>query len=230
MQTESRGCDYTAQGARGILGVIPACIVAVLLLSPVLVAGFYGDDYVLWHLGVQLLRDPGRLFIGPENFYRPANTWLFGLNQLLFGTNPLGYHVVTLGMHLSCGILLGFLLRRFVSSPWAVFAGTAVWMCSPYSFEPLQYVNVAYNDLTVLLVWLGLAVLWPRPGQAWTRGRLASVTVLAIASFVSSPSTVNNYRLEGGSFRLLSITNRLSSCPGSLSCASMCLSAISSVR
>ena len=92
------------------IGVIPALVIAALLLSPMLFAGFYGDDFLLWHEGRRLLEDPSKLLIGPSNFYRPANSWLFAAHHLAFGTDPVGYHVVTLLMHLTAGALLGLLV------------------------------------------------------------------------------------------------------------------------
>ena len=56
---------------RGI-AIVAACIAAALLLSPALFAGFYGDDFLLWHVGQQALDDPKMLLIGPGNFYRPV--------------------------------------------------------------------------------------------------------------------------------------------------------------
>ncbi len=186
---------------RAAIGVIPACVVAALLLSPTLFAGFYGDDYVLWHVGRQLIEDPSTFFVGPGNFYRPANSWLFASHHLLFGTQAWGYHLGTLLMHLTCGALLGLIVSRFVASPWAVFAASTVWMCSPYAFEPVQYVNVAYNDLTVLLVWLALAAAWPGPRQPWTPGRvavaggLAALSIFCKESWVILPGLVVAYEL-----------------------------------
>jgi hypothetical protein len=176
--------------SRAATGVFPAVVIAALLLSPMLFAGFYGDDFVLWHYGLRLIEDPSTLLIGPSNFYRPANAWLFASNHLLFGTDPLGYHVVTLLMHLVAGALLGLLVSRFVASRWPVFAAATVWMCSPYVLEPVQYVNVAYNDLTVLLAWLGLAVIWPGPGRAWSPGRVAGAIGLALFSVFCKESWV----------------------------------------
>ena len=97
-----------------------------------------------------LATNTSTLFIGSGNFYRPANSWLFAAHQLVFGAEPLAYHAGTFLMHLACGALLGLLVARFVPSPWAVLAVSTAWMCSPFAFEPVQFVNVAYNDLTVL--------------------------------------------------------------------------------
>ncbi len=167
-----------------------ACALAGAVLSPVLGAGFYGDDFHLWHVGRKLIADPGIFFIGPTNFYRPANAWLFAAHHLVYGTWIVGYHLTTLMMHLGCGVLLGRLLNRFGIGPWAAAAGAAFWMLSPYAFEPVMYVNVSYNDLTVLLVWLGLACLWPGPEQRWTRGRLAAAAALIVFSAFCKESWV----------------------------------------
>jgi hypothetical protein len=172
------------------LGIVPACLIAGLLLAPALFAGFYGDDFSLWHEGRRLIAEPSKFFVGPSNFYRPANSWLFALHYLLFDTDPVGYHAGTLLMHLGCGALIGYLVSRFVDSAWYVFAAASIWMCSPYAFEPVQYVNVAYNDLTVLLAWLGIAALWPGPGRTFGRGRLGAICALASFSVFCKESWV----------------------------------------
>jgi hypothetical protein len=167
-----------------------ACALAGAALSPVLWAGFFGDDFDLWQVGREVLHDPSLAFIGPLNFYRPANAWLFAAHHVVFGTWTVGYHVTTLLMHLGCGLLLGRLLGRFGIGRWGAAAGAAFWMVSPYAFEPVLYVNVSYNDLTVLLVWLGLANLWPGPGGRWTAGRLGAAAGLVAFSVFCKESWV----------------------------------------
>ncbi len=170
--------------------LLVACALAAAVLSPVLGAGFFGDDYDLWHVGRELLSDPGIAFIGPQNFYRPANAWLFALHHLVFGTWAVGYHASTLLMHLGCGLLLACLLRRFGIDPWGAATAALLWMTSPYAFEPALLVNVSYNDLTVLLVWLGLACLWPDAEQPWGRGRLTMAVLLVVFSVFCKESWV----------------------------------------
>ncbi|HXV75585.1 MAG TPA: hypothetical protein VD788_04640, partial [Candidatus Polarisedimenticolaceae bacterium] len=97
-----------------LAGVVAAIAVAASLLAPALSAGFYGDDFSLWHEGRRLIAEPAKFFVGPSNFYRPANSWLFAAHHLAFGTDPRGYHAGTLLMHLACGGLLGYLVSRFV--------------------------------------------------------------------------------------------------------------------
>ena len=188
--SETAGDAGAPQRRSAAWGVAPACAISALLLSPALFAGFFGDDFKLWHVARQMIDAPSTLFIGSGNFYRPANSWLFAAYQLAFGAEPLAYHVGTFVMHLACGVLLGLLVARFVPSPWAVLAVSAAWMCSPFAFEPVQFVNVAYNDLTVLLVWLALAVTWPGPGQGWSRGRAAAHVGLVAFSAMCKESWV----------------------------------------
>jgi hypothetical protein len=171
-------------------GVLPASLLGGLLLAPTLFAGFFGDDFKLWHVARRMLDAPATLFVGSQNFYRPANSWLFAANHLLFGNDPLGYHAGTLALHLACGALVGLLAARFVASPWIAFGAAAAWTCSPYAFEPVQFVNVAYNDLTVLLVWLVLGVTWPGRGCTFTRWRVAAYAALVTFSLVCKESWV----------------------------------------
>ena len=39
-------------------GALPACLAAALLLAPALFAGFFGDDFILWHYGKRLIEEP----------------------------------------------------------------------------------------------------------------------------------------------------------------------------
>jgi hypothetical protein len=182
--------DPSPSASSTLLPTLLACALAAAVLSPVLGAGFFGDDYDLWHVGRELQSDPGIAFIGPLNFYRPANAWLFAAHDLVFGTWTVGYHLTTLLMHLGCGLLLGCVLLRFGVGRWGAAAGSAFWMLSPYAFEPVLFVNVSYNDLTVLLVWLGLACLWPGPGRRWTAGRLAAAAAMITFSVFCKESWV----------------------------------------
>jgi hypothetical protein len=154
----------------------------------VLTLGFLKEDFDLWLVGREIVRDPSLLFIGPKNFYRPANAWLFAAHQLLFGPHPWVNHLTTLALHLLCGGLLWRILGRFnVPVLWRA-VGTFFWLTSPFAFEPTWLINVSYNDLTMAAVWLGLAALWP--AHSWSLGRAAGLAALALASMLCKESWI----------------------------------------
>lgn len=174
-------------------------LMLVILLTtyvhiPLLYLGFTGDDFQWWQQSRMTLDDPSLLLI-PGGAYRPINTWTLLLNYLLFGTDPIGYHATNLLFHLICGALFWFLLGRFSFSAPARAGIVILWLCSPYSLEPVQFVNIRY-DIVLPICWLALALIWPKPENSWSRGRLsgavalAGLTLFAVETWVVLPAFV----------------------------------------
>ena len=171
-------------GPRPLLAL--TILLAGAILSPVLTYGFFGDDFDLWLAGQELLRNPELLLSGPKNFYRPANSWLFAAHHLLFGPHPLGYHTTVLVLHLVCGGLLWRVLGRFSVPPIGCALAAFFWLTSPFTFEPVWAVNVAYNDLTVCAVWLLLVAYWP--DHRWTPSRAIGLAIAIVFSLFCKES------------------------------------------
>jgi hypothetical protein len=187
--------DAPDAGVAGVVGggksglvLALTLILAAAVLSPALTFGFFGDDFDLWLAGKELQRNVSLLLIGPSNFYRPANTMLFAVHDLVFGPNPLGYHMTVMALHLLCGWFIWRILERHGLPPLARAAASFAWLTSPYTFEPLWAVNVAYNDLTVCAVWLGLVAHWPE--ERWSPGRGAALAGAVLFSVFCKESWV----------------------------------------
>jgi hypothetical protein len=153
-----------------------------------LTLGFVGDDFQWWQHARMALQDPALLLDGYGGF-RPLNTWTLAFDHLIWGTNPFGYHLTNLVLHLACGLMLWrFLSREGFSAP-ARLAVVTLWLCSPFTEETAVFVAARFEPVMALL-WLGLAVLWPRPGEAWTGRRTAVVVILAALTIVTKESWV----------------------------------------
>lgn len=179
---------------RSILLLLPVVLLWALLHSHALRLGFVGDDYQWWQWARRAVASPFLLF-APYGGYRPVNTWTLAFDYLLWGTNPLGYHLTNLLLHLGCGIALWGLLVRERLSAIACATVAALWLCSPFSDETATFIAARFEPI-MLMLWLGLALVWPRPDEAWTPKRaaaaltMAGLTVLTKESWVVLPGFV----------------------------------------
>jgi Flp pilus assembly protein TadD len=119
----------------------------------------------------------------------------------LHGTAPRGYRIVSLLMHLACGVVLYRLLFRLappgdeqggapapIPSPareGAALAGTAFFLLHPLQSESIIYIWGRSGVQAALLALLALAIVpWPGPG---TRGPHRQHTVAALARWAAAP-------------------------------------------
>jgi hypothetical protein len=151
--------------------------VAAIVYAPVLRFGFVSDDFQWWQHAAAALRKPA-LLIAPFGGFRPAFTWVLAFENLAFGASPLGYHAVGLVLFLLCSVLLAALLQRLGCGPLLRAAVSTLWLFSPFCTEPVFSVSSSIY-LWMLACWLGLALLWPGPGESWRRGRAAGAIALA---------------------------------------------------
>lgn len=170
------------------LSLVAPLLLAALVHSPSLHLGFAGDDFQWWQHARMALEKPS-LLLAPYASFRPTNTWSLAANHLVFGTEPCGYHATNLLLHLGCGAFLWFLARRLGLSAPARAAVVLLWTCSPFSLEPMQWVNTRYN-LVLLMLWLGLALVWPGPQVDWACRRVTTVIALVALSALTSETWV----------------------------------------
>jgi hypothetical protein len=174
------------------LWLVPAAALWFASHRPCLELGFVGDDFQWWQHARMALEQPG-LLLAPHGGYRPLNTWTMSLDHLLYGTWPWGYHLTSLLWHLGCGLVFWAFLGRLGLSAAARGVALALWLCSPYTLEPAQVVSERYEP-ALLASWLGLAMLWPRRGESWRRGRavaaflLGGLTAMCKESWVVLPA------------------------------------------
>lgn len=139
---------------------------------------FVGDDFQWWQHARMALERPA-LLLAPYGGYRPLNTWTMALDHALYGAAPWGYHLTSLLWHVGCGVVFWAFLGRLGASAAARGAAVALWLCSPYTLEPAQAVCERFEP-ALLAAWMGLAIVWPRPGERWGRRRAAAATALVL--------------------------------------------------
>jgi len=139
--------------------------------------GFMSDDYQWWQHARLAVADPS-LLIASFGGYRPANTWSLAVDYLLYGVNPPGYHATSLLLHLACGLTLWALLARLGMARVPSAGLSALWLCSPYTYEVSQTVCQRF-EMIILLCWLGMALSWPAAGERWSPRRAAIVVLLS---------------------------------------------------
>jgi hypothetical protein len=173
---------------KDLLWLLPVVALWSAVRGHALTLGFVGDDFQWWQHARMALQDPTLLF---DNYggFRPLNTWTLAFDQLIWGTNPFGYHLTNLLLHLACGLMLWWFLSREGFSAPARLAVVTLWLCSPFTEETAVFVAARFEPVMALL-WLGLAVLWPQPGEEWTGRRTAAAVIVAGLTIVTKESWV----------------------------------------
>ena len=169
---------------RALLPGVAVVAATLWLYAPTLRFELAGDDYQWVQHAHLAMHRPVLLLADLDTFYRPASTWTLVLDRLLWGYRPSGYHLTNLLLHGLAGVGLALVGRRLGLS-WAVgWALGLLWATSSFSEEPAASVAIRFEDL-LLLAWLGMILVWPRPHEGWSTGRrvvTAGFTALALFS------------------------------------------------
>jgi protein O-mannosyl-transferase len=138
----------------GVVGLL--AVVAALLYYPSLHAPWYMDD-VTAIAENQDIRDLGGS-LGKIFRTRGLALFSFALNYHFGGTDPFGYHLVNLGLHLGCGLLVYLLLRRVVhESVLLPVLGALIFIAHPLQTQAVTYV---VQRMAVLAALFFLLSLW----------------------------------------------------------------------
>ena len=140
------------------------------------------------------VRDLGRIpsfFIDPTAFsaeadnamYRPLLLATFAINYAISGYEVYSYHLVALGLHLGCVLLLGAVARQLLADQYAAYFAAALFALHPINTEPINYISSRSEILASFFFLLGLYA-YLRPGQ-----RRYLWVSLAFAGGVLSKST-----------------------------------------
>jgi hypothetical protein len=169
---------------RAVLPGVAVVAATLWLYAPTLRFELAGDDYQWIQHAHLAMHRPALLLADLDTFYRPASTWTLVLDRLLWGFQPFGYHLTNLLLHCLAGVCLA-LVGRLLGLSWAVgWALGLLWATSPFSEEPAASVAIRFEDL-LLLAWLGMILVWPRPDEGWSTQRrvvVAGFTALALFS------------------------------------------------
>lgn len=127
---------------------LPVGLLALVLLSyaPILRAFFLSDDYVL--LTEAQLRSLAEALAIDHTwfFYRPLGKLLWWCEFRLFGYHAALYHMVSLGLHALCALLVVLLARRLLAGRAALLAGCAFALL-PLHAEPVAWLACQYDLL-----------------------------------------------------------------------------------
>ncbi len=160
------------------------------------------------------------------SFYRPLVTLSYALEFRLFGERPFGYHVVNLGLHLGCVLLVYNWLRRRLAGTApegavlrAAGIGAALFALHPTRPESVTWISGCTDPWMTLWVLLGLAARdrWKTPAGVALTGVCLAVATLAketaivvpfalLADAVLLPATPGDRRRAAGTAGVLCAT------------------------
>ena len=157
------------QAAYVLIGLITFGVYANSLHNP-----FHYDDL---HSIVDNphVRDIGRIpsfFVDPTAFsaeadnamYRPLLLATFAINYAISGYEVYSYHLVALGLHLGCVLLLGAVARQLLADQYAAYFAAALFALHPINTEPINYISSRSEILASFFFLLGLYA-YLRPGH-----------------------------------------------------------------
>lgn len=159
--------------------VLPALVLVVLTVAvyaPGMDSGWVWDDDIIVTGNVYLRDAAGLAHIWFEletiHMYSPAVLTTLWIEYQLWGLHPLGYHLVNLGFHVACVLLLWGVLRRLeVRGAWlaaALFGVHPVMVESVAWVSEIKNVQSAFFCLLTLLAFLRFR---PLDGTAPPGGR-----------------------------------------------------------
>jgi hypothetical protein len=178
-------------GRRCVVGAAVAAVVIAAVVSihgPAVELALTGDSYQWIQHAHAAMERPLLLLADLDTFYRPANTWSLALDRLVWGGfNASGFRTTSLALHALVALALAVAARRFGLGPLSAGAIALLWVASPFTDESAFVVAYRFQPL-LLLAWLALIVLWPRPDEDWSRGRMIAVA-LAVAGAAAAKET-----------------------------------------
>jgi len=129
-------------------------VAGVLAYANALRTPFIYDDSIaiVGNANIRTLRLPDALFSARENptAGRPLVNFSFALNYAVGGLNPFGYHLVNIGIHILCGLMLFAIARRVLASDNVALAVALLWTVHPLNSEAVDYVTERSESLMAL--------------------------------------------------------------------------------
>ncbi len=146
---------------------------------------------------LQSLREPLRFLTDPTQFsrdadksmFRPMLLTSFALNYAWSGLDTWSWHMVNLGLHLTCTLLLWQILRRLERGAAVAMVGALLFALHPLATEPVNYISSRSESLASMFVlgafWMHLRVEEEGDDGAW-RWRAGSVLAFALGVMTKS--------------------------------------------
>lgn len=134
---------------------------------------------------------------GSSAHYRPLQTISYFFDYLVWNIDPFGYHLTNLALHVSCGVLLYFLLERLLA-PWrprfterpellslVAFSIALIWVVHPVQSAAVDYISGRADSLAFFFA----AAAWllfchARTAQSSVR-RIAPSVLCALSALAS---------------------------------------------
>ncbi len=147
----------------GLLG-LGAWLYFSSLRGPFIVDDIYTIvlNFPLRHLAQagEMMRQNLFAAIGVEStYFRPLTQLSFALDFYFWGLNPIGYRLTSLALHLSNGILLFHLVKRFLTPARSAFV-TSVFLAHPVNMQAIAYISSRSDPLffffTILTLYIWL--------------------------------------------------------------------------
>lgn len=200
-QRAERAPAVPAGGGRTTAAFGPPWIAAVaLVLAIVAVYQPTWDAQFIWDDDAHLTAHPS--IVGPLGLkevwttsaanYFPLVLTTFWVVNKLFGLDPLVFHLLNVGLHIGCTLLLWAVLRRLrIRGAWL---GAALWGLHPVQVESVAWVSEIINTQSglffLLAIWFGSRWLAPEPEADRRPADYWIAFVCALAAMLSKPSTV----------------------------------------
>jgi len=159
--------------------------------------GFHYDDFhsLVENPHIRDLGNLGRFFADPQLFsslperamYRPLLLVTYAFNFWAGGYGPAGYHLVNLGLHLACALLVFLAGRRLLGSPGAAALGALLFALHPLQAEVANYISSRSETLAACACLASLLAFlsWRQGGPGWHYG----LSLVALGCGLLSKST-----------------------------------------
>ncbi len=121
-----------------------------------------------------------------SGYYRPLFLLHLAVDRAVFGLSPTAHHMVSLGWHLGCILLLALLLRRLTGDLPALL-GAALFALHPVQSETVALIAARNDSMAAALLLGALLALLP---ERVPPGRLALAALATAGALMSKESAV----------------------------------------
>ncbi|MEK9157917.1 MAG: hypothetical protein AAB638_01900, partial [Patescibacteria group bacterium] len=98
-----------------------------------------------------------------SNYYRPFLFLTFLGNYVISDSSPVLYHVVSNLIHIGNGILIFYLLSRWLSNKRIAFLVALIFIIHPLQTEAVSYISGRGDSLSIFFILIGIiSFLWFR--------------------------------------------------------------------
>ncbi|MCB9231540.1 MAG: tetratricopeptide repeat protein [Bacteroidia bacterium] len=146
----------------------PTWLAALLLLSLLCLYPTLQNDWVNWDddeyvLQNRLIRDLSpaglvHIFATPEKvgLYHPLTLLSLAIDHQIWGNNAFGFHLTNLLLHFLNLILVFFLAKKLLKSPFAAFLLALLFAIHPMHLESVAWISARKDLLSGVFFWGGL--------------------------------------------------------------------------